>query len=848
MKISDFANARAVKPELLVVSVDDFEARCRSFADRPLLRSHVEGDVRERPAEAANLYKHAGAKENGPAFSPVVLQAGTTRKASNVVEVHAFIADLDDVGDEHVDAIARTLESAGIRHWAWTTFGHRWKHPRGAWRFVVPFASPVVVYGDLKLWGSVWSRLNESLFRGLIDGSTKDVCRLHFYASAPLIVGTLERGAWENDRPLWLSSPGELFDPQVVVEDARRSIAETIAANANRPKPRAANVEGDATRQWAQDALQREIGKLSALPDGQKHDALLRTARLLGGYIPHALSDGEVTSALLGILNVWKAQGKEVGPTGKDAATIRDGIEHGKREPIYPTERELDRYRYEFDEVDPAQLAQVNAWADDVVARVLAGEVIDTTSETTEEEKEAPAGDDAGAGGLRLVKGSGNEARTKKTVSLDAVIGNLWERFSALSGIPKLFAAEIERRVDYRQPGLMLGGGLALAFALGMRRFTFQGVTSSMIVASVAPTSTGKGAPQKLVTNLLRGSWLPIVGPDDFVSSAAFLAGLEGATNAQTGQIFCVDEYGPILKVILNDRNVALGSLRGVLLKVVQANTDTLTFAKSKMEGGGGRALVAPTIVIYGSTTPEALHEALSSMSTRDGFMGRHLWMTALSTLPRFNRAQHRGPVAPELVAAIEAKRDEHAAWVSRVPKDQSSLYLPDEVDADAAADEILLDFREVCDDRRRKEQDESLEGSTGRSAEHAKRIALALAVAAETRGGLPKVDATIARLACDIAEHSANVIERHLAQNAGGADPWERKVAKVRRAVARLNERGEKPSRSSIMRSANLGADDVYDVLVFFEESEQAEKLGTAGMLKKKEPRAKTQAQDGDA
>jgi hypothetical protein len=846
VKISDFANARAVKPELLTLSVDDFEARCRAYVERPLVRSHVEGDVRERPAEAVNLYKHAGTKEGGAAFSPVVLRPGSSRKAVNVVEVHAFVADLDDVGDEHVDAIARTLEAAGIRHWAWTTFGHGWKHPRGAWRFVVPFASPVVVDGDLRLWGAVWSRLNESLFRGLIDGSTKDVCRLHFYSAAPLIVGTLERGCWENDRPLWTSCPGALFDPQVIVDDARRSIAETIAANANRPKTRAVNVDGDATRQWAQDALQREIGKLAALPDGQKHDALLRTARLLGGYIPHALSDGEVTSALMGILNVWKAQGKQVGPIGKDAATIRDGIEHGKREPIHPTERELDRYRYQYDEVDPEQLAAVNARFDDVVAKIKAGEAID--DEAQDEEKEAPAGDDAGAGGLRLVKGSGNEARTKKTVSPDAVAGNLWERFSALSGIPRLFAAEIERRVDYRQPGLMLGGGLALAFALGMRRFTFQGVTSSMIVASVAPTSTGKGAPQKLVTNLLRNSWLPIVGPDDFVSSAAFLAGLEAATNAQTGQIFNVDEYGPILKVILNDRNVALGSLRGVLLKVVQANTDTLTFAKSKMEGGGGRALTAPTIVIYGSTTPEALHEALSSMSTRDGFMGRHLWMTALSTLPRFNRAQHRGPVAPELVAAIEAKRDEHTAWVSRAPKDQSSLYLPDEVDADAAADGILLDFREACDDRRRKEQDESLEGSTGRSAEHAKRIALALAVATETRGGLPKVDATIARLACEIAEHSATVIERHLAQNAGGADPWERKVAKVRRAVARLNERGEKLSRSSIMRSANLGADDVHDVLVFFEESEQAEKLGTSGLLKKKEPKAKAQGQDGDA
>lgn len=832
MKISEFKNAKAVRPELLSLSVDEFEARCRKFAERPLVRSPVEGDVKDRPGEAENIYRHAETKESGAAFAPVVLKAGTTRKAANVVEVHAFVADLDDVGDDVVDGIVRTLDAAGLRFFGWTTFGHGWKHPRGAWRIVVPFATPVIVEDAPGLWLAVWSRIGEALFRGVVDGSTKDACRLHFYPAAPLIVGTLERGWWENEPPLWISGGTEVFDPSAVVEEAQASLVETAKANAARPKAPAADVvtEADALRQWGQATLARELAKLAAVPDKQKHDALLRTARLLGGYVPHALSEGDVFSSLVGVLGVWRAQGKKVGPQAKDEATIRDGINHGKGDPIWPKSRELDRYLYDVDDVDPEMLARVNAWAD----RAAAGEDVNDEGADDEEEKKTPAGDDAGVR-LRLVQGGSNETRTEHKVSPDVTANKLWDRFAALPGIPGLFAREMEARVDYRQPGLMLGGGLALCSMLSMRRFTFEGVTSGVVICSVAGTSTGKGAPQDLVVGLLKPVWNAILGPDDFVSSASFLSGLEEATKAQIGQAYVVDEYGPQLKVMLNDRNVALGALRASLLKITQANTKTLSFAKPQGQGGGKREMIAPTIVLYGSTTPEALHDALSSMSTRDGYMGRHVWFTDLAVLPRFNRNVKRGPIDPALVAMVERVRDAHQAWISRVPSDGVSLYVPDEVTADAAATEILLDFRERCDERRRKQTDEMVEGSTGRTAEQAKRIALALAVASDTRGGIPRVDATTAQLACDISEHSAATIEKHLASQAGGADPWERKVAKVRRAVARLHDKGETLTKSTIMRSANLSADDVQDVLIFWKESKQEERYGTAGVLKMK-------------
>lgn len=828
MKISEFDGAFSTRPSLLTLTVDEWETRCQRHTQAPLVRSHVEGDVRERPGDAVNIYRAAKVKEAGPAFSPVVLREGSTRKAENVVEVHAFVADLDGVDDAIVVSILDTLAAAGLRHWAWTTFGHGWKHA-SAWRVVVPFSSPVIVDGNARLWFAVWSRLNEALFRGLVDPSTKDACRLHFYARAPLWAGSLERGAYENDPPLWLSSSGESFDPSATVDEARQSMAETDADKATRRRDEVTS--GEAVQMWARDVMARERRKLAAVPDGQKHHELLKTSRLLGGLVPHGLSESEVFSEMRGVLNIWRAQGKSVGSAAKDEGTIRDGIRHGQAEPIYPDAAQLDRYTFTLDDVDPQILRNVNEWADRIVAGIP--------------EKETPAGDDAGVK-LRLVKGGETKA-ADPMLSLDEQADNLWQRFAGLPGIPSMFAEELEGRVDYRQPGLMLAGGLAMAHALSMRRLVFDGLTSTILLCSVAGTATGKGAPQSFVSGLLRGSWREIMGPDDFSSTASFLSRLEEATNGQRGQCFVVDEYGPQLKLMMNEKNVSQGGLRPALLRIATTNTGIASFAKPMGQGGGEREMIAPSIVLYGSTTPEALHDAIGPMAARDGFMGRHLWFTGLTRLPGYNRNQKRGPVSAALVQAIEAKRDAHASWASRAPADAASLYLPDQVTASDEARTIFDSYREACDERRRQEQDDVTEGVMGRTVEHAKRMALAVASLCETRGGIPKIDARVAQLCCDIAGYSAAIIAKHLQQHAGGADVWDRKVAKVRRAVMRITEQGAPMTSSAIMRGANVNSRDLLEVLIYFKQSGQLDRYGLADVLRKAEAKAQ-RAKDGDA
>lgn len=828
MKISEFNGAFATRPSLLTLTVDEFEARCHRHTMHPLVRSEVEEEIRERPGDAVNIYRQAKTKESGPAFSPVVLREGATRKADHVVEVHAFIADLDGIDDGVVSSIMETLSSAGVRFWAWTTFGHGWKHP-SAWRVVVPFSVPVIIDCQPRVWFAVWSRLNEALFRGLVDGSTKDACRLHFYARAPLWAGSLERGAYENDPPTWVTSPGDTFDPTSTAEDARASIKETDAVKVTRGPLEVTN--GDALRLWARDVLDRERSKLARVADGSKHQALLTTARLLGGLTPHGVSETEVFDELRSILSVWRAQGKSVGSQAKDESTIRDGIRHGQKEPIYPERGQLERYMFTLDDVDPTIMRNVNAWADAL---------------TSGAQKETPAGDDAGVK-LRLVKRGDNEAQTSKTLALDDTACNLWERFGSLPGIANMFAEELEVRVDYRQPGLMLASGIALAHALAMRRFVFDGLTSTILLCSVAGTATGKGAPQSFIASLLRSTWRQVMGPDDFSSTAAFLSRLEECTSAQHGQCFVVDEYGPQLKMMLNEKNVSQGGLRPALLRIATTNTGTTSFAKPLAQGGGEREMVAPSIVLYGSTTPEALHDAIGPMAARDGFMGRHLWFTALSKLPAYNRGQKRGPVGAALVTALEGKRDAHLAWVSRVPDDGATLYKPDQVIASDDARVIFDDYRERCDASRRAEQDDVTEGVMGRTVEHALRVALSVASMCETRGGLPKIDAVIAQLACEIADYSAAIIAKHLQQHAGGVDVWDRKVAKVRRAAMRITEQGAPMTSSALMRGANVNSKDLLDVLVYFKQSMQLERYGLADVLRKAEAKAQ-RAKDGDA
>jgi hypothetical protein len=150
MFVCDFASALDKDPKARDYSVEEFEAVCLAHVKAPLVRHRVENAVRDNPSMAETAWSEV--KKEGACFSPVKYRDGTQRKKVNVECVTAYVVDLDGVPLEYVEAIFHGLEADGVRHFAWTTWGHGWKAPGECWRIVVPFASPVVLSPGL--WGA----------------------------------------------------------------------------------------------------------------------------------------------------------------------------------------------------------------------------------------------------------------------------------------------------------------------------------------------------------------------------------------------------------------------------------------------------------------------------------------------------------------------------------------------------------------------------------------------------------------------------------------------------------------------------------------------------------------------
>jgi hypothetical protein len=794
IQIVEFPRADANVPRAVSLSVDDFETRCFEATRASLVRGAFEEAIRENPSTAdVVLYDE---KKAGPSFSPCIYKSGAKRGNAGVQAMTAYVIDLDNVSNEWLQGVLANL--VGIRHWAWTTWSSGWKNEGECWRIVVPFAQPVDVSASDSLWRAVWSRLNERLAGGTNDGATRDKARIHFYPRAPLVVGNEARGVFRNAPIQWVTGAGALFDPTPIVEEAQSSLdaQEAERARAVRTAPTA----DDRIRKWGSASLEGIVRKLQDAQDGQKHAMLRDLSFCAGGLVPHAVSAAEASAALSGVVRGWVAAGRKVQSVVAAERVIASGIAKGSSRPMHP---------------EPERTA-VSPLSEDEVAAMIA---------SLEEESPPSVGETVG--GLRLVS-TRETTKATTTIDTDDASRNAFESFRALGGIPALWCEEIERRVQYPQHGIMLAAGLALCAAVSARRWSFDGLTSSIMICTVAESTSGKNDPHKLLVDTLRHpqGWAGALGPDEFSTTASTMARIESATHAGNGCMWTVDEYGAVLKLIANEKNTAQAGLRPALLRLATVNTGTVVFASTKAEGAGDRVCHAPGFGLYGSTTPEALHEAISSLSVRDGFVGRHVWLTARRKLPARVRDPFRGPISAPLLARITRLREDHAAWLSALtdvkPPAGPLLYRDDVVSCPDDARELRHQIHDENDERRRNMRDENEAVLIGRNIEQIKRLCISLAVCVCEQPAWPLITRELVLFAHQVLEISNAVITQSLRLHGGASsrDPWEQKVGRVRRAIARNNGR---ITQTELLRATGMRAADVKEVQNWMIEAGEA-------------------------
>ena len=113
-----------------------------------------------------------------PAFSPCEYKPNTTRGSANVIALHQFVIDLDEVTEEQAMSVLLRVNELGLASLAYTT----WSHAENPWRMrvAIPLSKPV----PASAWPEFWQKANAYTL-GLCDPQCKDPARLFFGPFAP---------------------------------------------------------------------------------------------------------------------------------------------------------------------------------------------------------------------------------------------------------------------------------------------------------------------------------------------------------------------------------------------------------------------------------------------------------------------------------------------------------------------------------------------------------------------------------------------------------------------------------------------------------------------------------------
>lgn len=338
------------------------------------------------------------------------------------------------------------------------------------------------------------------------------------------------------------------------------------------------------------------------------------------------------------------------------------------------------------------------------------------------------------------------------------------------------FIGYVRGKARIWQPGLATGAALALGATMAGRRWHWQGVTSHLYILGVAGSACGKDAPMKCLMQCL--------GEDVIAgmpSVKALRDALDDASMRGRGACLISGEIAKLLRQILGQRAPAYLALASqLLLELGTWGTETMRFERAASDRGDGQrqqAIKAPCLSIYGTATPEDLLDVLGEATLRDGLLGRFLFFKAQHRLPD----KHQPSIArgnPAIAATLADVFRERQIWV----EESDPVEGPGEPMAmEGTAGQILSDYDQEIHRARQIGQCELPDELLGRQAEHAMRVAIAVAGLSDFR-----VTETAERLAVRIVDRCALDLWR-LASCYGSSSPWEKGLRRVEQAIREL-------------------------------------------------------------
>jgi hypothetical protein len=806
---SFFYHAEDTKPKARKhKSFEEFEADIEKRCKRPPFKTRYDKIIEKHPLKSKEFLEEI--KREVEAISLTVYRPDSpNRKIDNIDLVTGVCCDLDGVTQGEFERVMTSLIESNVKFCGYSTWSHGWAKDGISIKLILPFEQPLKIDGNAELWRAIWHRINETLFLSMSDKATCDASRLIFLPCVPAIAakaGEIIR----PDSPEFIRSHDSAVPFHAVdfFEEAKQSLAEQEELRRIQLSTRSKVVHlGD---KRAEKYLESICEALVNSGDGEKHANLVKAAFAAGGLSDY-LSQSEIEGALRSVVESWKSAGR-ISSMRLALNTIDSGIQKGKMRPIVFEEKHEDRFG-DFDD----DITRLEEGFDITVA-----EMPPRPEPIVFESKKEPV------------------AVVEEISSITSL--SCWNSLKKLGGFVQCYCEELEKRVDFYQPSYMLSSALALFATIGSRRHCYDGLTTTQYFVVIGGTGTGKNAPQQFAQDCLTEQFDGMIGPADFASWPSTLDRIKRASYSDHGLLFCLDEYGALLKSLFSFGNNLGNTLRTQLLRLATVNTGKARFAMSLSRGGEDLQIDAPSVIIYGSTTDEALKDAIpNQLAARDGFFGRHLWFAGESILPKRQRPT-RGKIGKKLLDYLEWHARDFAAWQETLVKIEVelknkkkgeeneaqiiNLYSANQIKATEEAEALLAAFLEDCDNKRRLADQDAIEGVTARLGEQAKRIALALSTAQRGNSAVITVDEV--KAAIDIAILSSTVVKKRFASIVPQQDPLERKIYKYQSAIDSLCERFDfsQIDVAKIMKYARFTRKDLDEVVEFLTESGQKEKV----------------------
>ena len=212
---------------------------------------------------------------------------------------------------------------------------------------------------------------------------------------------------------------------------------------------------------------------------------------------------------------------------------------------------------------------------------------------------------------VQLGKLAGEKPQNEKKLKIELPIAQ---------GVIKILQDNILANSWIKQPDLALGAALALMANLTARKFIFGGLSPNLYVLNIAPSGSGKDAPQSCVKKYLTDIGQDqLLGSGDYVSDASLMDSL----GVKPVRLDIFDEAGEILRSITKGRT-DYGSKMAPILCELYTSSNTKFLGRTTAEGTKG-SCDRPNVSILASTTPTGFSQGVDRAALEKGLLGRFI-------------------------------------------------------------------------------------------------------------------------------------------------------------------------------------------------------------------------------